>query len=93
MKGTQYAGSVIRKGVIKGSDLEQNLTHIVWVAIRCCFKTFFMFLNSVQHIIISVLRFNIAHNCSQGQPYVMALLAAVILNRRARTERNVANRK
>jgi len=88
-KRTQNAGSAVRKGIVRGTGSEQNLVCIFWVAIRYCFNGFFRLFNSVQSIIISVLRSDVAYNCSQGQPSMMVLLAAAILNRKARTERNM----
>lgn len=54
-------------------------------------KVVFRLLDSVQHISISILRSAVTHNCSQGQPSMMVVLAVAILNRKARTERNMGN--
>lgn len=91
-KRTENAGSAVRKGVIRGTDPERNFICVFSVAVRRCFKGVFRLLNSVQRIIISILRFNVTHNCSQGQPSATELLAAVTLNRKAWTERNMGNR-
>lgn len=56
-------------------------------------KVVFRVLNSVQRIIISVLRSGVTRNCPQGLPSMMVVLETAVLNRKARTERNMGNGK
>lgn len=90
-KRTQNAGSAVRKGVIWGTDPEQNLSVFFGSPLDTVLKVVFRLLDSDQHISISILRSAVAHNCSQVQPSMMVVLAVAILNRKARTERNMGN--